>query len=138
MIGVTAVDPHDDSLWRWVLQHYRFDPERNQRRWVVVAAYDNEAEFEASLAAHSRQLRDGIDNGDRDGQEQVGGVLWHPGYHAEQARGRLAGEAARHGVDPRPLLQDGPLPANVAVFGWDADGQAFALGGDEPPSPPAD
>ena len=87
---VPAVDPNDDSVWRWVVQHYRFDPERNQRRRVVVAAYDNEAEFDAALTAYIRLISAGIDGGDRDPREHVGGVIWHPGYHAEQARGRQA------------------------------------------------
>lgn len=135
---VPAVDPNDDSVWRWVVQHYRFDPERNQRRRVVVAAYDNEAEFDAALTAYIRLISAGIDGGDRDPREHVGGVIWHPGYHAEQARGRLAGDAVRHGVDPRPLLEDGRLPSSVVVFGWDADGQPWSVGGGEPPIPPTE
>ena len=34
---MSEVDPNDDSIWRWVLKHYRFDPERGERRRVVVA-----------------------------------------------------------------------------------------------------
>lgn len=49
VINVPAVDPDDDSVWRWVLQHYRLDPQRKQRRNVIVAAYDNAAEFDAAL-----------------------------------------------------------------------------------------
>ena len=65
---VPAVDPNDDSVWRWVVQHYRFDPERNQRRRVVVAAYDNEAEFDAALTAYIRLISAGIDGGERGGR----------------------------------------------------------------------
>jgi len=137
VVNVPVVDPDDDSVWRWVLQHYRFDPQRRQRRNVTVAAYDNAAEFEAALSAHDRRIRVEIDAGDRDPREHVGGVVWPPGYHAEQARGRLVRDAVGHGVDPRPLLEDGPLPSNVVVFGWDADGQHWSAGGGEPPTPPA-
>lgn len=134
---LSEVDPHDDSSWRWVLQHYRFDPERRQRRGVIVAAYDNAAEFEEALEASGRRIAAEIDAGHRDRREHMSGVIWHPGYHAEQARGRLVTDAIRHGADPAPLLADGPLPSSMAVFGVDADGEQWSAGGDEPQAPPA-
>lgn len=109
------VDPDDDSTWRWVLRHRLFDPERRQRREVVVAAYDCAADFQGA-AAYSRLIRAEIDAGQRDPQEHVGGVIWNPGFHAEQAR-RLVGDAVRHGGDPRPLVEDGRLPPRVFVAG---------------------
>lgn len=133
-----TVDPDDDSVWRWVLRHFRFDPQRKQRRHVVVAAYDNAAEFEAALSAYRERTGLEIDAGDRDPREHVSGEVWPPGHHAEQARGRMVLDAVRHGVDPRRLLDDGPLPSRVAVFGWDADGEPWSAGGGEPPTPPAD
>lgn len=54
------VDPGDDSICRWVLHRYRFDPERRQRRNVVVAAYDNEAEFEVALASYARRIQEEV------------------------------------------------------------------------------
>lgn len=129
-------DPNDDSLWRWVLQHYRYDPQRHQRRNTTVAAYDNAAEFEAAFTTYSQRIQADIDAGDRDPRERVSGVIWHPGYHEEQARGRFAGDAVRRGVDPRPALGDGRLPSNVSLFGWDDDGGPWSAGGGEPPTPP--
>src|SRR5271166_5524637 len=38
---VGMVDPDDDSICRWVVSHFRYDPARNERRNVVVAAFDN-------------------------------------------------------------------------------------------------
>ena len=73
-----VVDSDDDSVWRWVLQHYRFDPQRRQRRNVTVAAYDNAAEWEAALSAHDRRIRVEIDAGNRDPRERVSGVAWPP------------------------------------------------------------
>lgn len=129
------VDPDDDSVWRWVLHHYHLDPQRKQRRNVILAAYDNADEFDAALAAFAQRIKAEIDAGTRDQRERAGGVVWHPGHHAEQARRRLVGEAVRHGVDPRPLLDDGPLPPGAFVFGWDADGRPWSAGGGEPPPP---
>ena len=133
---VPEVDPSDDSIWRWVMYHHRFDPERGERRNVIVAAYDNEAEFDADLEAFSRRIRDEIDSGTRDDVEHVSGVLWHPGYHAEQGRGRTLRRASEHGVDPRGAPLDGPLPSNIGFFGWDSDGTTWSLDGREPPEPP--
>jgi hypothetical protein len=42
---VARVDPEDDDVLRFIVQHYRYDPERHERRHVVVAAFDNEQEF---------------------------------------------------------------------------------------------
>jgi hypothetical protein len=42
---MAAVSPEDDSRRRFVLHHFRFDPERRERRNVVVGAWDDEAEY---------------------------------------------------------------------------------------------
>jgi len=133
---VPEVDPSDDSIWRWVLHHYRFDPERRQRRNVVVAAYDNEAEFDAALSTYSQRIQAEIVAGARDDAEHVGGVVWPPGDHDAQARGRTLRNAFSHGVDPRRVDPDGPVPTNKVFFGWDSDGTPWSLGGGEPPQPP--
>jgi hypothetical protein len=135
---VPEVDPRDDSISRWVLHHYRFDPERRQRRNVVIAAYDNKAEFDEALATYRQRIRAEIDSGARDNAENVSGVLWPPGHHEEQARGRTLSQAVSQGVDPRRVPLDGPLPSNKVFFGWDADGTSWSLGGGEPPQPPPD
>jgi hypothetical protein len=38
---MSVIDPKNDSTARWVVHHYRWDPERNERRNVVVAAFDD-------------------------------------------------------------------------------------------------
>ena len=131
------VDPEDDSIWRFVLHHYRFDPARNQRRNVVVAVYDNQAEFDVAIEKLAQFVRSEIAQGIRDPKESVGGTQLHPGHRAEHARGRLLGRAVSRGVDPRKLLGDEPLPSNVGLFGWDDDGTTWSIGGGEPPDPPS-
>ena len=130
------MDPDDDSVRRWVLEHYRFDPHRRQRRNVVVAAYDDQGEFEAAFQEYGDRIQAEIEAGERDCQERVSGVIWDQGHHAAQAFGRLVQDAVRHGVDPRPLLVDGRLPSNVALFGWDVNGEPWTAGGDSQ-TPPA-
>ncbi len=131
------VDPGDDTIWRWVMHHYRFDPAHNQRRNVVVAAYDNAAEFEEELDRYSNRVRAEISAGTRSDREHVSGMATHPGYRAEQARAHAVRRAMKHSVGLRPLLSDGPLPSNMAVFGVTDEGEAFSYGG-VPPEPSPD
>jgi hypothetical protein len=54
---VAEVEPDDDSIRRFIVWHYRYDPDRHERRHVVVAAFDNDREFEACLEATEAELR---------------------------------------------------------------------------------
>lgn len=45
------VDVGDDSIRRFVVQHYRFDPERREHRYVAIDAFDNEAELYALMTS---------------------------------------------------------------------------------------
>jgi len=134
---MAQVDPQDDTIWRWVIRHYRFDPERNERRHVVVAAYDNDAEYELEFDRYSSRIRAEIAAGTRSDREHVSAMAMHPGYRAEQVRAHAVRRAMKHGADFRPLLSDGPLPSNMAVFGITDDGEAFSYGG-VPPEPSPD
>jgi hypothetical protein len=53
---VTAVDPDDDTIRRYVVWHYRYDPARHERRQVVVSAFDTEAEWDACMDATETAL----------------------------------------------------------------------------------
>ena len=46
---VARVDPGDDSIERFIVRHYRYDPQRRERRHVVVAVFGNEREFQACV-----------------------------------------------------------------------------------------
>lgn len=54
---VGRVDPDDDSLRRYIVRHYRYDPVRRERRHVVVAAFGSRWEFWACLDAISEEIR---------------------------------------------------------------------------------
>jgi hypothetical protein len=134
---VGTVDPDDDSVWRWVIRHYRFDPDRNERRHVVVAAYDNEPEFEAAITVFADALNAEVTAGQASATEHITGVTMNPGHNAQQATARAVKQALRRGVDPRGLLALGTLPSSTWVVGVDDDGNRFSYGGGEPPEPPA-
>ncbi|MCP2032404.1 hypothetical protein L1277_002507 [Okibacterium sp. HSC-33S16] len=113
---MASVDPTDDSLWRWVLYEYRFDPERNQKRNVVVAAFDNEDEFRRAFDDHLGRLHAELAAGTRSSFGSVTGRTMPPGHLAAQKRGHDVRRAIEHGVDPAPVLRHGPLPEGMAVL----------------------
>ena len=111
---MARVDPADDDALRYIVQHYRYDPARHERRHVPVAAFDNEREFLACIAGLRREL----DRRRRDGEpveraEHISGVIHKPEHRRRAANGRLVLRAIRHGVAPR-WLDDLELPANVS------------------------
>ena len=46
---MARVDPSDDSVPRWVVSHYRYDPDRREKTWIDLAAFDGQDEFEAYI-----------------------------------------------------------------------------------------
>ncbi len=51
---MARVDPDDDSIRRFVIYRYAYDPVRRERRHQLVAAYDDVAEFERELDLRRR------------------------------------------------------------------------------------
>jgi hypothetical protein len=95
---MSAVDPEDDGVARWVVHHYRYDLTRNERRNVVVAAFDNKEEFDLELAKRATELRLAQAAGTRSTREQISGVALPAGYRAEAARGHAIKAAVQHGA----------------------------------------
>jgi len=77
---VVKVDPDDDSICRWVVWHYRYDPDRRERRNVVVAAFDNAHEFLVDVEKRAARLRMRKERGDDiDPIERISGQIYQPG-----------------------------------------------------------
>jgi hypothetical protein len=114
---VARVDPDDDTLRRYVVRHYRYDPRRRERRHVVVAAFDSRREYDACLTAESEAVERRKAAGENvDPREHVSGVVYEPGSRRRAANGRLVMRAIRHGVDPGPWIDELEMPTNIAVF----------------------
>lgn len=109
---VPTVDPDDDSIYRWVVWHYRYDPDRKERRNVVVAAFDNPDEFHADIERRAAELRARTGEG-VDPAEHISGLMQPPGYRRLQRNAHLAKRAIEHGVAD---LDDLELPPNVGVI----------------------
>jgi hypothetical protein len=92
---VAVVDPDDDSLNRYVLYHYRYDPDRNERRNIVVIAYDTEQEFLAEIERYSQLLKHRQRRGEAEPVEHVFGLLKPPGATAQATRERIQWKASR-------------------------------------------
>ena len=52
------VELNDDSIRRYVVQHYRYDPERRETRHVQVAVVDNEREYRVEYQRANAVLED--------------------------------------------------------------------------------
>lgn len=116
---MAEVRADDDTIRRFVVMHYRYDPDRRERRNVVVAAFDNEAEFQTkinSLAADLRAQRESDDPPDT--RERISGVVLEPGHHALQRNARLLIRAVRHGAVAR-ATRNLPMPATQATLSAD-------------------
>lgn len=112
---MAEVDPGDDAIRRFVVSHYRYDAERNERRNVVMAAFDNEAEYLRridGLAADLKERR--LSEDPPDPRERISGVVLEPGHRERQQNARLLLRAIRHRAATRALL-DLPMPPNVGI-----------------------
>jgi hypothetical protein len=113
---VARVDPEDDDVLRFVVRHYRYDPERRERRHVVVCAFDNEQDFLACIDDLRAEIERRRCRGEPvDPREHASGVVHEPGYRRRAANGHLAMRALRHGVAPGRWLDELELPSNVSV-----------------------
>jgi len=113
---VGRVEPEDDSIRRFIVRHYRYDPAWRERRHVVVAAFDNEPEFLACVEriraeiAQRREREEGVDP-----REHASGVVHEPGYLRRAANGHLLRRAFKHGVTGLQV-EELELPFNMSVF----------------------
>ena len=112
---MARVDPGDDSIERFIVRHYRYDPQRRERRHVVVAAFDNEREFRACMEdvqaeiTRRRDASEPVDPG-----EHASGIVHEPGYLRRAANGHLVTRAIRHGASGL-WIEELELPANMGV-----------------------
>lgn len=66
-----TVDPNDDSIDRWVVRHFRYDPERRERRHVVIACFDNRREFMKFIKQARTELQQAKLEGSAEQRERV-------------------------------------------------------------------
>jgi hypothetical protein len=112
---VARVDPGDDSIGRFIVRHYRYDPRRRERRHVVVAAFDNEPEFRACMESVQAEITRRRAAGEPvDPREHVSGIVHEPGYLRRAANGHLVMRAIRHGATGR-WIEELELPSNMSV-----------------------
>lgn len=114
------VDIADDSIRRFVVRHYRYDPTRHERRHVVVAAFDNEMEFRALIDSVDADIRRRRGAGEQVGRnEHASGTVYEPGDRERAAAGHVLRRMLEHGVAPEFGEQPPELPSNIALLGPD-------------------
>jgi hypothetical protein len=112
---VARVDPDDDTIERFIVRHYRYDPQRRERRHVVVAAFDNEREFQACMDGVQAEIKHRREAGEPvERSEHASGGVHEVGYLRRAANGHLVTRAIRHGVAGR-WIEELELPSNMSV-----------------------
>jgi len=97
------------------VRHYRYDPQRRERRHVVVAAFDNEREFQACMDGVQAEIKHRREAGEPvERSEHASGVLHEVGYLRRAANGHLVTRAIRHGVAGR-WIEELELPSSMSV-----------------------
>ena len=86
---MARVDPTDDTIRRFIVRHYRYDPSRRERREVEVAAFDNEKEFYDFYGQLHKDIEERKRAGQAEPSERVSGVVKEPGDRVTQAARRL-------------------------------------------------
>jgi hypothetical protein len=112
------VDIADDTITRFVVRHYRYDPERHERRHVVVAAFDNEAEFRALMDSIEAEIRRRRAHGEPVGRnEHASGKVYRPGDRERAAAAHVLRRMLEHGVAPGSRGDVPELPSSIALLG---------------------
>jgi hypothetical protein len=86
---MARVDPDDDTIRRFIVLHYCYDPSRRERRQVEVAAFDNETEFYEFSGKLHADIEERKRTGEAEDSERVSGVVKEAGDKATQAARRL-------------------------------------------------
>lgn len=92
--SMSEVDPEDDSVMRFVVQHFRYDAVQKTFRRVAIAAYDNAAEYERRFEEEASALDRRRSAGDHVHRyEKITGMQLSPHHSRDAARERQAFKA---------------------------------------------
>lgn len=106
-----------------MVYHHRYDPQRRERRPVLVAAFDNEPEQWACMNRVSAGIKARRQRGERvDPVEHASGSVHEPGYLRRAAHAHLLRRATEHGVWGS-WIDDLELPSSIAVLRSQRDPQ---------------
>ena len=123
---MAQVDPDDDDQRRYVVFHHRYDPDRRERRPVLVTAFDDPVEFEDFLQRYHADLQPRIRDGQADRREHLSGVVREPGDQRRARQQRMASRSHASWGQPAAILSDTDLgaadgPAHTAFLAEDPD-----------------
>jgi hypothetical protein len=116
LLSCAARRPEDDSIERFTVRHYRYDPLRRERRHVVVAAFGNEREYRTCMDNVQAEITGRRERGEPvDPSEHASGNVHEPGYLRRSANGHLLSRAIRHGATGS-WIGELELPSNMSVI----------------------
>lgn len=83
---------------------------------MLVAAFDNNREFLASISNVDAEIAGRRERGERvDPREHASGVVYAPGYLRRAANGHLLSRAIRHGATGS-WVEELELPTNMSLL----------------------
>jgi hypothetical protein len=101
---MAVLDEDDDSVDRWTVYRYRFDPERGHGRYMPSITVTDEAEAERYLDEAARELAADREAGRAGRKDVVSASHFPAGYRAAMRAKRLNDPAkmTAYRVDPDP------------------------------------
>lgn len=91
------IDPNDDTLHRYIVWHYHFVEETNERHLVAECAYSTPLEAERYFRIKSAELLQLQSAGQADSREYFSYGHQRPGYKEDSRRTRLEIRKMRSG-----------------------------------------
>jgi hypothetical protein len=116
------IDANDDTKGRWIVYHYRYDPERRERRHVIVACFDKKKDWLRFFDQTAKLLQEEKEAGTAESKEWISGSKRPAGHDRALREFR---EARRNSTAftpsvipvrglPQPLTS---TPPSIAYFG---------------------
>lgn len=101
---MSEIDISDDSLTRYVVKHYKFDPSTKHFIHLELMAFDNKKEFEMKISELGKSLKHLQDSHEVTSKEYIYGAIYKPGHFDQTNQMHLVKRMIRHGVNPNAYL----------------------------------
>ena len=102
---MSQVNPDDDTLHRYVVWHYKYDPEFRERRMTAIAAFDTFSEADKLFKKMHTELSTLKTSGQADPRERISLDTRYPGHHARAVEARLAMRKMKSGWTAQGLTK---------------------------------
>jgi hypothetical protein len=107
---MSEIDISDDSLTRYVVKHYKFDPSTKHFIHLELMAFDNKKELEMKISELGKSLKHLQDSHEVTSKEYIYGAIYKPGHFDQTNQMHLVKRMIRHGVNPNAYFSQNRTP----------------------------